>query len=137
MSISFADGYKAIGTLVYSWPQALEKAKAADAIVRARLRQLGLKFDEIHTEYFGYNACYGPTAAPPSDPPEIQIRIGVRGHDKNAVDRFTRELIPLVLSGPPTGTGYGEGRPHVRDIVAYWPALVPRDEIHTRVEVVQ
>ena len=48
--------------------------------------------------------------------PEIQIRMGVRGHDKRAVDRFTRELIPLVLSGPPTGTGFGEGRPRVRDI---------------------
>jgi hypothetical protein len=137
VSISFADGYKAIGTLVYSWPQALEKAKAADSIVRARLQQLGLKFDEIHTEYFGYNACHGPAAAPPADPPEIQIRIGVRGHDKRAVDRFTRELIPLVLSGPPTGTGYGEGRPKVRDLVAYWPALIPRDEIRTRVEVIQ
>jgi hypothetical protein len=137
VSISFADGYKAIGTLVYSWPQALEKAKAADSIVRARLQQLGLKFDEIHTEYFGYNACHGPAAAPPADPPEIQIRIGVRGHDKRAVDRFTRELIPLVLSGPPTGTGYGEGRPKVRDLVAYWPALIPRDESRTRVEVIQ
>jgi len=137
VSISFADGYKAIGTLVYSWPQALEKAKAADAIVRARLQQLGLKFDEIHTEYFGYNACHGPAAVPPADPSEIQIRIGVRGNDKRAVDRFTRELIPLVLSGPPTGTGYGEGRPRVRDLVAYWPALIPRDEIRTRVEVIQ
>jgi hypothetical protein len=137
VSISFADGYKAIGTLVYSWPQALEKAQAADRIVRARLQQLGLKFDEIHTEYFGYNACHGPAAAPVGDPSEIQIRIGARSQDKRAVDRFTRELIPLVLSGPPTGTGYGEGRPRVRDLVAYWPALIPRDEIRTRVEVIQ
>jgi hypothetical protein len=37
LSISYADGWKAIGTLVYSWPQALEKAKAADAVVRRRL----------------------------------------------------------------------------------------------------
>ena len=35
LSISYANGWKAIGTLVYSWPQALEKARAADAIVRA------------------------------------------------------------------------------------------------------
>ena len=38
LSISYANGWKAIGTLVYSWPQALEKARAADRIVRARLR---------------------------------------------------------------------------------------------------
>jgi hypothetical protein len=137
LSISFEAGYKAIGTLVYSWPDALEKARAADQIVRTRLAQLGLRFDEIYTEYFGFNACHGPAAAPVVDPAEIQIRIGVRGQNKKSVDRFTRELIPLVLSGPPTATGYGEGRPHVRDIVAYWPALAPRDEIRTTVEVIQ
>jgi hypothetical protein len=137
VSMSYAAGWKAIGTLVYSWPQAVEKARAADAIVRERLRQLGLTFDEIHTEYFGYNACHGPAAVPPQDVPEVQLRIGVRGKDRKSVDRFTRELVPLVLSGPPTGTGYGEGRPAVREVVAYWPALVPREEIHTRVEVIE
>ncbi len=136
LSIAYAAGWKAIGTLVYSWPQALAKAEAADRIVRERLRQIGLSFDEIYTEYFGVNACLGPAAPPNPDPPEMQVRIGVRGPDRKAVDRFTRELIPLVLNGPPGATGFGEGRPAVREIVAYWSALVPREEIATRVEVV-
>jgi hypothetical protein len=138
LSIAYTKGWKAIGTLVYTWPEALEKARAADAIVRARLNGLGLAFDEIYTEYFGVNACHGAAArgskGAPADPPEVLLRIGVRGPDRNAVDRFTRELIPLVLSGPPGATGYGEGRPPVRQIVAYWPALIPREEIVTRVE---
>ncbi len=137
MSISYSDGWKAIGTLVYSAPQAYEKAQAADRIVRQRLAQLGLRFDDLHTEFLGVNACHGPVAPPVADPPEVQLRIGVRGQDKRAVDRFTRELIPLVLSGPPTGTGFGEGRPPVREVVAYWPALIPRELIRTRVEVVE
>ena len=111
LSLSYANGWKAIGTLVYSWPQALEKARAADRIVRERLERLGLRFDEIYTEFFGVNACLGPAAPPNPDPPEVQIRIGVRGQDRKAVDRFTRELIPLVLNGPPGATGFGEGRP--------------------------
>src|SRR5580704_16995643 len=137
LSISYANGWKAIGTLVYSWPQAIQKAHAADRIVRERLERLGLRFDEIYTEYFGVNACPGSAAPPNPDPPEIQIRIGVRGQDRKAVDRFTRELIPLVLNGPPGATGFGEGRPAVREVVAYWPALIPREEIVTRVEVVE
>ncbi len=137
VSVSYSDGWKALGTLVYSWPDALQKAKAADSIVRQRLKNLGLEYEDIYTEFFGYNACHGPVARPPEDPPEIQLRIGVRGHDRKAVDRFTRELIPLVLNGPPTATGFGEGRPPVREVVAYWPALVPRDEIETRVEVIE
>jgi hypothetical protein len=135
LSISYANGWKSIGTLVYSWPQALEKARAADQIVRQRLAELGLRFEEIHTEYFGVNACHGPAAPPNPDPPEVQLRIGVRGQDRKAVDRFTRELIPLVLNGPPGATGFGEGRPPVREIVAYWSALIPREEIATCHEV--
>jgi hypothetical protein len=137
LSVSYEYGWKAIGTLVYSWPDALAKAQGANAIVRERLDRLGLSFEEIYTEYFGLDACHGPVAQPSEDPPEIQLRIGVRGRDRRAVDRFTRELIPLVLSGPPTATGFGEGRPPVREVVAYWPALIPREEIVMRVEVVQ
>lgn len=135
LSISYANGWKTTGTLVYSWPQALEKARAADKIVRGRLSQLGLPFDEIYTEFLGVNACHGPVAAPIADPPEVQLRMGARGQDRKAVDRFTRELIPLVLNGPPGATGFGDGRPPVREIVAYWSALVPREEIKTTVEV--
>jgi hypothetical protein len=137
VSISYHYGWKSIGTLVFSWPHAIEKARAADRIVRERIERLGLQFEQIYTEFFGYNACHGPAAVPPADAPEIQLRIGVRGADANSVDRFTRELVPLVLSGPPTGTGYGEGRPRVREVVAYWPALVPREVVKTSIEVLR
>ena len=136
LSIAYSAGWKATGTLVYSWPEALEKARAADKVVRERLNRLGLTFDEIHTEFLGAGACHGHLATVPRDPPEVQVRIGVRGPNRRPVDRFTRELIPLVLNGPPGATGFGEGRPPVREIVAYWPALIPREEIETKVEVI-
>ncbi len=137
VSIAYAAGWKAVGTLVYSWPQAREKAAAADRIVRQRLERIGLGFDEIHTEFLGVNACHGPIAAAAPDPPEVQLRIGVRGPNRRAVDRFTREVIPLVLNGPPTATGFGEGKPAVHEVVAYWSALIPREEIASRVEVLE
>ena len=118
LSISYSYGWKATGTLVYSWPQALEKARAADRIVRERLAQLGLQFEEVYTEYFGVNACHGPAAPANVDPPEVQLRIGVRGADRKAVDRFTRELVPLVLSGPPAATGVW--RRGVRRCAKWW-----------------
>ncbi|HYO80327.1 MAG TPA: acyclic terpene utilization AtuA family protein [Bryobacteraceae bacterium] len=136
VSIAYAWGWKAVGSLVFSAPDALDKARAADAIVRRRLADAKLEFESIHTEYLGYNACHGDVAVKASDIPEVQLRIGVRARDHAPVERFTRELIPLVLSGPPTATGYGEGRPAVREIVAFWPALIPRDEVKVRVEVV-
>ncbi len=137
LSINYSAGWKAVGTLVYAWPDALEKAREADRIVRRRIERLGLAFDEIYTEFLGVDACYGAAAPRPAEITELQLRIGVRGQDRGAVERFTRELIPLVLSGPPGATGYGEGRPAVREIVSYWPALIPRNEITPRVEVVE
>ena len=136
VSASYAAGWKSIGTLVYGRPDALAKAQAADGIVRTRLRELGLAFDEVHTEYFGVNALHGDAVKPPADPPEVQVRIGVRAQDRGAIERFTRELIPLVLTGPPTATGYGDGRPEVREVVAFWPALIPRELVETRVELI-
>lgn len=137
LSIAYAYGWKATGTLVYSAPQAVEKAQAADRIVSERLAQLGLKFEAIHSEILGYNSCHGPAAPVNGSPAEVQLRIGVRGPDRKAVDRFTRELVPLVLNGPPTATGFGDGRPPVREVVAFWPALIPRELIETRVEVIE
>src|SRR4029079_10102114 len=76
VSISYTAGYKAVGTLVYSWPDAYDKAQAADKILRARLDKLGLRFDQILTEFVGANATHGPLAGnPPSDAPEVQLRV--------------------------------------------------------------
>ncbi len=137
ISISYSAGYKAVGTLVYSWPEAYDKARAADRILRARLDRLGLKFDQILTEFVGANATHGPLAGePPADLPEVQLRVGVRGEDRKAVERFTKEIAPLVLTGPPGVTGFAGGRPKVEEIVAYWPALLPKNEIKPAVSVI-
>lgn len=136
-SISYHYGWKAVGTLVYSAPHALEKAQVADKMARQRLSELTLHFEKVHTEFFGVNACHAHLAPAVSEPAEVQLRIGARSSDKESIERFTRELIPLVLNGPPTATGYGEGRPPVREVVAYWPALVPRNAVAPRVEVIE
>ena len=138
VSISYSAGYKAVGTLVYAWPDAYAKAKAADKILRARLDRLGLRFDQILTEYVGANATHGPLAGHPApDLAEVQLRVGVRGNDRNAIERFTKEIAPLILTGPPAVTGFAGGRPKVEEIVAYWPALIPKAEITPRVEVIE
>jgi hypothetical protein len=138
VSIAYFYGYKAVGTLVYAWPDALKKAQAADRIVRQRLQDLKLRFDAIHTEFVGANATHGPLAEPTrsDDLAEVQLRIGVRGPDKAPVDRFTRELAPLILNGPPSVTGFASGRPKPEEIVAYWPALIDKRLVEPRVEVI-
>jgi hypothetical protein len=136
VSIAYRAGFKAVGTLVYSWPDALEKAQLADRVLRERLDAMGLRFDKVLTEFVGVSATHGTLAgAPPADLPEVQMRIGVRGTDRASVERFTRELAPLVLNGPPSVTGFAGGRPKVEEIVAYWPALIDKTVVQTAVEV--
>lgn len=137
VSISYADGYTCIGNLTYSWPEALEKARKADEIIRKRIAYLGLKFDEIYTEYLGYNATHGATAPPVDDPNEIVFRIGVRGHNKKDMHMFANEIVPLVLTGPPSVTGFGGGRPRVRDVIAYWPALLKKEAVSPKVLTIE
>ncbi|HMG35645.1 MAG TPA: acyclic terpene utilization AtuA family protein [Blastocatellia bacterium] len=138
VSISYSAGWKAVGSLVYGWPDAYSKAKAADAILRRRLEHLGLKFDSVLTEFVGVDACHGRLSGePPPDLPEVAFRIGVRSMDKASVERFTREIAPLVLNGPPTVTGFGAGRPKAEEIIAYWPALIPKHEVESQISVVE
>ena len=140
VSISYSAGFKAIGSLVYAWPDAYKKARAADKILRQRLDRLGLKFDAIRTEFLGANACHGiPSAEPtPEMEPqlaEVALRVGVRSNDKAAVERFTKEIAPMALNGPPVVSGLGGGRPRVEDVVAYWPALIPKTEVKPEVSI--
>ncbi len=140
VSIAYRAGFKAVGSLVYSWPDALEKAQLADRILRERLDRLGLKFDQVLTEFVGVSATHGDlaTRGAGSAPeyPEVQLRVGVRGEDRRMVERFTREIAPLVLNGPPSVTGFAGGRPKVEEIVAYWPALIDKRVVETHVEIV-
>jgi hypothetical protein len=120
-SIAYHWGFKASGTLVYDAPDGARKAHKAAAIVRERCAALGLKFDKELTEVFGDNPAL--------------LRMAVRSQDLKPVERWTREMIPLVLNGPPGATGYGDGRPKVHEVVAYWPALIPREAVKPRIEV--
>ena len=135
VSIAYRAGFKAVGSLVYAWPDALEKAHLADRVLRERLDTMGLRFDQVLTEFVGVSAAHGPLARMEGEAPEVQWRIGVRSADRKAVERFTREIAPLVLNGPPSVTGFAGGRPKVEEIVAYWPALVDKSVVRTQVEI--
>jgi hypothetical protein len=136
VSISYSAGFKAVGTLAYSWPDAYKKARAADKILRQRMDRLGLKLDAIHSEFVGMNACHGEMSGEPAkDIAEVVLRIGARSMEKAPVERFLKEIVPIALNGPPSVTGLNAGRSKVDEIIAYWPALIPKTTVMPQVEV--
>jgi hypothetical protein len=128
-----------VGQLTVSGPDALDKARLCSEIVWDRLALDGCEYapEERIVEFLGANVCHaGITAADRADPSEIVLRMGVKGADRAKVDRFGFELVPLVTSGPPGVTGFAGGRPKATEIIGFWPALMRKDKVRTKVTVV-
>ncbi len=137
VSISFHEGYKILGQLTVAGPDAVDKAKLCADIVFDRVALDGVHFeqDERFVEIVGTNVCHAGIAAAPEDPAEVILRIGARGKDKDKLNRLGMEIVPLVTSGPPGVTGFAGGRPKATEIISYWPALISKDKVKTRVSV--
>ena len=111
-------------------PDAAAKARlAGDAL----LRRLDYTFERSHVECVGAGACAPGILT--GDPAEVVLRLAVQDSRRDMVERFTKEFAPLVTSGPPGITGYTTGRPSVREVFAYWPALIAKKAVTPQVEV--
>jgi hypothetical protein len=135
VSISYLEGYKAVGSLTVSGPDAVAKARICAETLWGRLRRAGFTYDQTITELVGLDALHG-AMTPPSPPVnEIVLRVGVHDRVRGKVDRFGKELAPLVTSGPPGVTGFAGGRPKATEVLGYWPTLIPKDRVQTEVHV--
>jgi hypothetical protein len=111
------------------------KARASGRIVLERVRRAGFEMDEALVECIGAGDLAPGVVGPEAPPFEVVLRVTVRDSRREAVERFGRELAPLITSGPPGLAGYAAGRPTARPAFAYWPTLVPRDLVPATVEV--
>jgi hypothetical protein len=137
VSIAFHEGYKIVGQLTVSGPEAVDKARLCADIVFERAAMDGAVFEpeERFVELVGTNVCHAGIVSPPENPAEVVLRIGARGNDPEKLDRLGMEIVPLVTSGPPGVTGFAGGRPKATDIISYWPALIRKERVSTRVSV--
>jgi hypothetical protein len=135
VSISHLGGWKASGQVTISAPDAIGKAKRCAEIVWSRLARAGAVPEESSTELVGLNACHGGLAQRAEEPAEVVLRLGAKDPDRTKVERFGKEIAPLVTAGAPGVTGFAGGRPKPQEIIAFWPALVPKRLIRTRVRV--
>ncbi len=136
----YAAGWKVSGELTYAWPEALAKARAAGELVRQRAEaRVGPVFDEWLVEHVGGGALFGALGgsegAEAAEPDEVVLRISARSRDRAACDWVGRELVGLVLTGPPGATGYGGGRPRATEVSGIWSCLLPSARVRSTVEI--
>ena len=136
VSVAYRDGFSAAGMLVIPGPNAAWKARRSGEILLDRLRRAGFNYEHSHIEALGSGDCV-PGVTVRCDPPEVVLRVAVRDAKKANVERFTKEFAPLVTSGFAGTTGYTTGRPVVREVFAYWPALIAKSAVTPVVEMLQ
>jgi Acyclic terpene utilisation family protein AtuA len=137
VSIAYRDGFTASGMLAIFGPAAPAKARRAGEMLLERLRRIGLTYAHTNIECIGAGAVVPGVVPARADPPEVMLRVSVRDGSKAAVERLTKEFAPLVTSGPPGVTGYTTGRPAVREVFAYWPALIAKSAVREQVRIVE
>jgi hypothetical protein len=136
VSIAYRDGWQAAGTLVILGPRATAKVEAAGAMLIERLRRVGVEPERHLVEALGTGACVPGVLRDAPEPVEVVLRVAVQDPRREVVERFTKEFAPLVTSGPPGITGYTTGRPPVREVFAYWPALIAKRAVTAQVQVI-
>jgi hypothetical protein len=136
VSCAYRAGFMASGTLTIAGPDPIAKARLCGDVIWQRLERAGYLFDHADAEVIGAGACAPGIVNAPSELPEAVLRVSVSDKRREAVERFTRELAPLVTSGPPGVTGYTSGRPAVREVFAYWPALIDKKAVTPTVQFI-
>jgi enoyl-CoA hydratase/carnithine racemase len=137
VSATYADGFRAQGQLTVFGAGAVAKARRAGQAVLERLRSDGVCLRESLVECLGSGACW-PARADPAAVGELRetvLRIAVADDSREALERFTRALMPLVTAGPPGTTGYAEGRPRIHPMFRFWPCLIPRQQVQAQTEI--
>src|SRR6185436_16019481 len=122
VSATLRAGFRASGTLTIIGSDAVAKATRAGQVVEAKLRAIGAMPQHFHAETIGSGN-------------QTVLRISAADDRRETIERFTRQIVPLVTSGPQGTTGYFDGRPAAREVFQYWPCLIDRTLVKPVVEV--
>lgn len=137
VSATYWNGFKAEGLLTIFGDQALKKAKLAGQVILERMQVAGLSPERYLVEYLGANATVPGVFPPPENLKECVLRVSVADHNRKVLEYFSRQIAPLVTSGPPGTTGYATGRPQIREVFGFWPCLVPSEQVNPKIEMVK
>jgi len=129
--IAYEDGFIGEGMVLFPWPDAYEKAKRAEQIIRERFKIVKLDAEEVHIDYVGINMMHGATAPEPEyEPNEVGLRVVAKTKARGEAEKVRREVTHLWTIAP---IGAHMGPPTApRPVVSLWPTLIPREEIATK-----
>ncbi|MBY0587128.1 DUF1446 domain-containing protein [bacterium] len=139
VSATYRDGYTASAMLTIVGQDAVRKARRAGEVVFERVKRAGFELARTNIECLGTgDSVLGLVSTPVSTSMlEVVLRLSAADPRREAIDRFTKEVAPLVTGGPPGTTGYASGRAKVRPVFGYWPCLIPSGDVRPVVELME
>lgn len=135
VSLAYRAGFATSSQLLVYGRDCVAKAERCRDHLCQIGRPAGIELERTHVECLGATEGVPGVAASPSGLREVMLRISVHDSRREAVERFTKELAPLITAGPAGLAGYASGRSSVRPVFAYWPTLVPRELVPATVSV--
>ena len=139
VNMGYRAGFIGEAQFTYTWPDAVEKAKAGIQFLRDRLTQVNFLASDERVEYLGHNSMWGPEVADPpedSDLDEIVVRFAARCPTKEEARKVFTESVPLYNNGPAGASGIGT-RPPIKELYGIWPCLIPRELVSVQVEIME
>lgn len=135
VSATYRDGFKAEGLLTIFGQDAPLKAQRCGEMILERMQQAGYKMERSQIDCIGTGAIAKGVCPPKNDLLECVLRVAVADPRREAVEHFTKEIAPLVTSGPQGVTGYTSGRPPVRQVFGYWPCLIECNTVQPKTQL--
>jgi hypothetical protein len=132
LSAVYRDGWTASGMLGVVGRDAEAKARTCGRILLEKVKRAGYEFADSCVEVIGAGDLVRGVVPPQAAPFEVVLRVSVRDPVREGVARFCKEFAPLITSGPAGIAGYASGRPEPRPAFGYWPALVPKALVTSR-----
>jgi len=138
VGIGYNDGYKQEIQQWFCWPDALDKAKHAEFILKEWLKRQEIKVEGIQIDYMGLNMTHGSTVRVPEsapDMPEVGLRVCAKFKTRKEADYFRKTALnwTAFASGSVFNTTNAPANPS--RVIALWPTLVPREEVPTRLVI--
>jgi hypothetical protein len=138
VSVTYADGFRAMSLFMIGGIDAGAKAHRVGAAMLARMRRKFAErgwsgFTEASVEAIGAEDTYGPQAKVCAR--EVMLKVGVRHPLKDALELFSREVAPMALMSAPAITGFTGGRPKVQPVVRLFSCLVPKSQLAVSIDM--
>jgi hypothetical protein len=138
VSITYADGFRAMSLFMIGGIDAGAKAHRTGAAMLARVRRAFAArgwpdFTETSVEAIGAEDTYGANAR--AFTREVMLKVGVRHPLKEALELFSREVAPMALMTAPAITGFAGGRPKVQPVLRLFSCLVPKAQLSPTIDM--